>query len=121
MPKHIQEHIDYITPGVKGIHVHANELRKRSFKPGHHGGYGGSSGWQPPKQRPAPHMPKNGSELATCDVAITPACLQALYDFKPLSPHARVSPKNSMGIFEEGDTYSQQVRILFVWLSTAYL
>lgn len=43
----------------------------------------------------------------TGDVMITPACLQALYDFKPLSPHAQVSPNNSMGIFEEGDFYSQ--------------
>ncbi|KAK5135062.1 hypothetical protein LTR08_005722 [Meristemomyces frigidus] len=121
VPKHIQEHIDYITPGVKGVHVHASELRKRSFKPGHHGGYGGPFGWQPPKQRPAPHMPQNGSELATCDVAITPACLQALYNFQPLSPHAKVSPNNSMGIFEEGDFYSQQDLNSFFTNFTSYI
>lgn len=70
LPKHIQPHIDYITPGVKGVHVHSSDLQKRSWKPGHHGGngHGGPFGWQPPKQRPAPQMPKNGSELATCDV-----------------------------------------------------
>lgn len=112
LPSHIRPHIDYITPGVKGIHVHSDELHKRSWKPEHHGGHGehgGPFGWQPPKHRPAPHMPKYGNELATCDVAITPACIQALYDFEPLSPYAEVSPNNSMGIFEEGDFYAQEV------------
>ena len=33
VPKHIQEHIDYITPGVKGIHVESGELKKR-YVPG---------------------------------------------------------------------------------------
>ena len=109
VPAHLVDHIDYITPGVKGVHVHSSDLRKRSWKPGHHGpgGYGGPPGWQPPKHHPAPYMPWNNSELSTCDVAITPACLRALYHFKPLPPNAEVSPNNSMGIFEEGDFYDQ--------------
>ncbi|KAK0855543.1 hypothetical protein LTS02_011011 [Friedmanniomyces endolithicus] len=109
VPAHLVDHIDYITPGVKGVHVHSSDLRKRSWKPGHHGpgGYGGPPGWQPPKHHPAPYMPWNNSELSTCDVAITPACLRALYHFEPLPPNAEVSPNNSMGIFEEGDFYDQ--------------
>ncbi|KAK1066330.1 hypothetical protein LTR74_007217 [Friedmanniomyces endolithicus] len=109
VPAHLVDHIDYITPGVKGVHVHSSDLKKRSWKPGHHGpgGYGGSPGWQPPKHHPAPYMPWNNSELSTCDVAITPACLRALYHFEPLPPNAEVSPNNSMGIFEEGDFYDQ--------------
>ncbi|KAK0805019.1 hypothetical protein LTR75_007450 [Friedmanniomyces endolithicus] len=109
VPAHLVDHIDYITPGIKGVHVHSSTLKKRSWKPGHHGpgGYGGPPGWQPPKHHPAPYMPWNNSELSTCDVAITPACLRALYHFKPLPPNAEVSPNNSMGIFEEGDFYDQ--------------
>ncbi|KAK1094090.1 hypothetical protein LTR48_001037 [Friedmanniomyces endolithicus] len=109
VPAHLVDHIDYITPGIKGVHVHSSTLKKRSWKPGHHGpgGYGGPPGWQPPKHHPAPYMPWNNSELSTCDVAITPACLRALYHFEPLPPNAEVSPNNSMGIFEEGDFYDQ--------------
>lgn len=60
-------------------------------------------------------------ELETCDIAITPACLQALYHFRPQSPHARVSPNNSMGIFEEGDYYSQQDLDSFYTNFTSYI
>ncbi|KAK4549041.1 hypothetical protein LTR36_007497 [Oleoguttula mirabilis] len=121
VPKHISEHVDYITPGVKGIHVYSSELRKRSESRGRHGGHRGGHGGQPPKHRPAPMMPQNSSELSTCDVAITPACLQALYHFEPLSPHAEVSPNNSMGIFEEGDFYAQQDLNSFFTNFTSYI
>ena len=117
IPAHLKDHIDYITPGVKGIQIDSAELRKRSWGGNHgghgHGGYGGHGkppgGWRPPKQGPPPHMPKPGKELETCDVAVTPACLQALYHFEALSPPAEVSANNSMGIFEEGDFYDQEV------------
>lgn len=66
-------------------------------------------------------MPKNDSQLATCDVAITPACIQALYQFEPQSPHAKVSPTNSMGIFEDGDFYSQEDLNLFFANFTKYI
>lgn len=66
-------------------------------------------------------MPQNSSELATCDVAITPACIQALYDFKPLSPHAKVSSNNSMGIFEDGDFYAQADLNSFFTNFTSYI
>lgn len=121
VPAHLAQHIDYITPGVKGMQVEASELRKRSWGPGHHGGGYGHPGGQPPKQRPAPHMPKHGNELATCDVAITPACLRALYQFEALSPHAKVSPSNSMGIFEEGDFYVQEDLNSFFTNFTSYI
>lgn len=107
LPKHLQEHVDYITPGVKGTFMDfssASKVKRGFGKPG----WGKPFGWNPPKQHPAPWMPKNHSQLDTCDVAITQACLQALYHFEPLNPHAKVSPNNSMGIFETGDFYSQE-------------
>ncbi|KAK4556381.1 hypothetical protein LTR86_006525 [Recurvomyces mirabilis] len=129
IPSHLSQHIDYITPGVKGIQVHSSELKKRSFRPGKPGqgwgggpGWGGApGGWQPPKNRPAPHMPNPSTELQTCDQVITPACLQALYHFKPLSPNAQVSPNNSMGIFETGNAYAQQDLDSFYTNFTSYI
>nr|POF15305.1 aorsin [Quercus suber] len=120
IPKHLEKHIDYITPGVKGINVANEELRKRSHKPSWKPP-GKPYGWKPFKHRPAPHMPKHSSELATCDIAITPACIQALYQFKPLNPHTKVSSNNSMGIFEEGDFYAQEDLNSFFTNFTSYI
>lgn len=116
IPAHLAKHIDYITPGVKGIQVSNSELRKRSWRSG-----GGPHGWKKPHHYPSPHMPKNDTELESCDVAITPACLQALYEFEPQHPHAKVSSNNSMGIFEEGDFYAQQDLNAFFTNFTSYI
>lgn len=101
VPAHVQEHIDYITPGVKllsATKVGTKSIKKRGF------------GIQtPPRfvsidamETPLP----SPTDLSTCDQFITPICLQALYDFKPFS--GIPNPKNSMGLFEEGDFYDQE-------------
>ncbi|KAI9711335.1 MAG: hypothetical protein M1820_002322 [Bogoriella megaspora] len=107
VPKAIQKHIDYITPGVelrapnRAKEGHPN-LSKRDGSPLH----------EPIKlaQMPANIRVDNGS-LATCDVAITPACIRALYQV-PLPP-ATAQPGNSYGIFEDGDFYAQEDLDLF--------
>jgi len=63
----------------------------------------------------------NSSSLSTCDETITPACLRALYRFSAPSPHAHVSPANSLGIFEEGDFYAQEDFDLFFAKYTPYI
>jgi len=101
VPKEIQSHIDFITPGVKGTQI-GRTLKKRAHVNNKH--------WKPspiPMPHPAPFMPKFDNALDTCDVAITPACLRALYGFEPQDPHRKVNPSNSLGIFESGDFYSQ--------------
>ncbi|CAK4033881.1 aorsin [Lecanosticta acicola] len=113
VPKHLSKHVDFITPGVK-----RSQMRKRGFgKPG----LGRPFGWKKPFQHPAPDMVHDYNELETCDVAITPACLQALYHFTPPNSQAQVSPNNSMGIFEEGDYYSQKDLNLFYSNFTRYI
>jgi len=99
VPKHIQEHIDYITPGLKLM----PSVAKRGF------GMSGHKGALPPKRRPYHHH-HTPSDLAHCDVAITPACIAALYGI----PAGKLAdPSNAMGIFEEGDFYSQEDLDLF--------
>jgi tripeptidyl-peptidase I len=63
----------------------------------------GSKGAQPPKIRP--YYNPIPADLAHCDVAITPTCIAALYQI-PAGNLA--NPSNAMGIFEEGDYYSQE-------------
>ena len=72
-------------------------VSKRGF------GISGTKGAQPPKRRP--HYNPIPANLSHCDVAITPACIAALYQI----PAGKLAnPSNAMGIFEEGDYYSQE-------------
>jgi tripeptidyl-peptidase I len=101
VPMHIQQHIDYITPGIKLMAPHTDpptsgNLKKRQGWPHrpqwHHRPHG-------PKHHypPGPPPYSNSSDLSTCDVAITPACVAALYH---IPPGHSAHPGNSMGIFE---------------------
>lgn len=103
VPKAIQEHIDYINPGialpVNTMSKRKTALDKRSNR------YA-----RPRKYRPfeGPTLPK---DISNCSEAITPACVAALYKIPAANQH--VSPNNSLGIFEEGDYYAQEDLDLF--------
>ncbi|KAF2857821.1 putative protease S8 tripeptidyl peptidase I [Piedraia hortae CBS 480.64] len=96
VPKRVQPHIDYITPGVKLFAPHGElpgdgSLSKRST-------------YAKTRSRPMPesYMPlnptsSNSTGLKNCDKIITPACIAALYEIPP--GHLK-SPNNSLGIFE---------------------
>lgn len=118
VPKAIQGHIDYITPGVKGIKT---SLRKRTTKAKRGRKSKSHPAYTSPKVKSFPHSYMNTSDLSTCDEAITPACLQALYNFTAPLPNATVSANNSMGIFEEGDFYSQTDLNLFFQTYAPYI
>lgn len=114
LPKHVQEHVDYVTPGLKGtvMDLRPSSAWKRSASPGNAKRKAGRSSRRRPQSSRRKAMPdlsaySNSSDLATCDQAITPVCLQALYNFAAPSPNATVSANNSLGIFEEGDFYAQ--------------
>lgn len=96
VPKNIRPHIDYVSPGIKLLAppqshkskreafrvMEANEVVSRNV----HGAL---------KVELNAHPDPN--DLSTCDIAITPACIAALYKIPP--GHSK-NPKNSMGIFE---------------------
>lgn len=109
VPAHIQEHIDYITPGIKLLSAskvgHSNT--KRGF-----GMTDGSGAPRPPKKHSPPDLGKLLNELESCDIAITPICIQALYEIPPPT-YRHANPANAMGIFEEGDYYAQEDLNLF--------
>lgn len=110
VPHHVQDHIDYVTPGIKLLapmekpkEHEKRGLSKRQWS--HHGNPHHNGPW--PKHhwphRPSPHHPN--SDLSTCDIAITPACIAALYDIPPAH---LADPSNSMGIFEAELQYWNQ-------------
>lgn len=112
IPKEIQPHIDYITPGIRLISMTRKILKKRGFgvRPGN------NSAVDLPKPPPVYVPPPTGltglqplaaaqaSPLITCNQAITPACIQALYG---VPPGRTSSSSNKMGIFEYYDAYDQ--------------
>ncbi|KAM0816600.1 putative Peptidase S53 domain-containing protein [Seiridium cardinale] len=103
IPKHLVEHIDYITPGVKGSDVTGRLRRSEDVVV------------RSDRRRLRPFQELDESftsqieadAAGTCATAISPVCLQALYQFDPLNSTSKVSANNSMGIFEEGDYYAQ--------------
>lgn len=122
VPKYIQPLIDYITPGTKLL-APTDELTeqgrqflaKRGYPvhPGSRSVPGKSALKSATKWRPNPtgysllaQGGRNQSDLSTCDVAITPACVAALYNIPPAPKH--VDPNNTMGIFEAELQYWDQ-------------
>lgn len=101
LPKHIREHVDYVTPGIKLLapsmskkEMSFNRVRDLSARNTH----------SLFKASEVAHT--NPNDLRSCDVVITPACVAALYKIPPArSRH----PKNSLGIFEsELQFYTQE-------------
>jgi tripeptidyl-peptidase-1 len=105
VPKHIRPHIDYITPGIKLLAPPQSHKSKReAFRVEEeeedvsprivHGSL----------KIDTSHYP-DPSNLNTCDIAITPACVAALYQIPSATSK---NPKNSMGVFEsELEFYTQ--------------
>jgi tripeptidyl-peptidase-1 len=120
LPKSIRKHIDYITPGIKllaPVESHfekkkrasekvEKELQKRVLH-------------DKLRVEKPPPVYTNPNDLSTCDVAITPACVAALYKIpKGTTSH----PNNSLGIFEsELQFYTQQDLDLFFKNYTSYI
>lgn len=110
VPSHIQEHIDYITPGIKLFAEKRrpnpnSDIEKRTF--GVTSGNGEASLLGPLLKDLGMTLAALLAipELAVCDVAITPVCIKALYN---VTAGTKASSGNQLGIFEDlGDVVSQ--------------
>lgn len=115
VPGVIQEHIDYITPGIKlmapvgGDAAASDELRRRMGMKRSINKHS-KAPFKAQKQESGELLQKlqlasSNDSLSTCDVAITPACVAALYN---IPPGTLANPSNSMGIFEAELQYWDQ-------------
>ena len=108
VPKYVQKHIDYITPGIKLLAPSDQppastglSKRQRSSR------YGADrTSERHSRHRGTFTLSANAAQnLSTCDEAITPACIAALYQ---IPAGSLAHPNNSMGIFEaELQTWDQ--------------
>lgn len=120
LPLDIQEHVDYITPGIK-MRTDPRELKKLKQK-------------RQPKvpmkrdvrptyfddgQKPASAIPNFSTALLTpqnCDLYVTAACMRSQYE---IPNNTLAAPGNELGIFESlNDHYSKYD--LDVFFSTLY-
>ncbi|EED12678.1 alkaline serine protease AorO, putative [Talaromyces stipitatus ATCC 10500] len=109
IPKHLSEHIDYITPGVKTLEVRdarPAELKKRSF---------GLQNPIPPLLKDLPETIETIIEQlfssTLCDSVITPDCIRTMYN---ITEGTTATKGNELGIFEDlGDYYAQKDLDLF--------
>lgn len=91
LPKYIQQHVDYVHPGVKLIAPGSKKLAKRSIENRRI-----TRGAQFRSMSAVPSGVYNPKDLSRCDVEITPNCIQALYKF---GLGDKASPDNAMGVF----------------------
>ncbi|KAF7172400.1 hypothetical protein CNMCM6106_006590 [Aspergillus hiratsukae] len=110
VPQSVQRHIDYITPGIKLLEVegvkNARSIEKRL-------GIGKGKDPLPPILKPLilPLSELLADTLALCGVAVTPACISAMYN---ITSGTKATNGNELGIFEDlGDFYSQEDLNLF--------
>jgi tripeptidyl-peptidase-1 len=103
LPSHIRDHVDYVSPGIKHRNLKSRTVLSKRRIPA----------WlkQPPLHNPFQPPHHFNGNLSTCDEIITPQCIAALYHIR--EPAGRVAEGNALGIFEEGDYYSQTDLDLF--------
>ncbi|KAL9113006.1 MAG: hypothetical protein Q9227_002871 [Pyrenula ochraceoflavens] len=134
VPGHVQEHIDYITPGLKLLGAsdkpRASRRQKKWEGPAKNAigkRIDGVTSGDPAMMRSGPPFEKpmpismdvliaaanstNSSALANCDLVITPACVRALYN---VTDETTATAGNELGIFEDlGDIYATRDLDLF--------
>ncbi|EGP87472.1 unnamed protein product [Zymoseptoria tritici ST99CH_1A5] len=110
--ENVAQHVDYITPGIRllssrSVRADSPSLQKRTF------GFGNQKPL-PPLLAPLPQSLESLLALpllALCDVAITPECINAMYN---ITKATSAVPGNELGIFEDlGDVYAQEDLNLF--------
>jgi tripeptidyl-peptidase-1 len=104
VPKHIQEHVDYVTPGIKLSIPHKEvRSRKRIVATGRPVGI---------------EARQTSTDLSTCYDNVTPDCIRALYEIPPTPeyPNGKPLSNNTLGIYESGDYYLQSD--LDLWFTT---
>lgn len=103
----MQEHIDFVKPGVHGLELRDSEssVQKRTFR--------GRNGSLPPilQQLTLPLQELLGNLLGLCGLAITPPCINAMYN---ITEGTTAAKGNELGVYEDlGDIYSQTDLDLF--------
>ncbi|KIN00382.1 hypothetical protein OIDMADRAFT_164812 [Oidiodendron maius Zn] len=121
VPAHIQEHVDYITPGIKLFAPNQKEsgemdVDKRTFGVT---SQKGKAGFSPPLSRPL-DIPilelLSLLGLSTCDQYITPQCVATLYN---VTAPSKAAAGNELGIFESLGDYLSQTDLDLFYLSLA--
>ena len=128
LPSYIRKHVDYVTPGIRltaPSSAGSTKLRKRSISGSTHKKRSAQAGLRRPTLKtvaPGYVLAGNSSDLSTCDEAITPACLAALYKIPPTDKSQKPVASNVMGIYESDLQFWDQLSLnLFFRNFTPYI
>jgi len=114
LPSHIKEHVDFITPGLKllagGSGHPKKHVDKRGFRSSASTKFSGPVLGAQLTQAQMALLNATTDPLALCDTMITPPCIAAMYN---ITQATKAAPDNQLGIFEEGDFYSETDNALF--------
>ncbi|KAK0625146.1 alkaline serine protease [Bombardia bombarda] len=103
IPQNIQEHIDYITPGIR-LRVDPAKARKLKRDPVEKRGVRASHLLVPIANPALPTLPPLNS--TACNKYVTPDCIRAQYD---VPEGSTATPGNELGVFESlNDHYSKE-------------
>lgn len=115
LPRHIAQHVDYITPGVKlSAPLKKRTIQARNSKSGGwwprrgHPGPPSFPSWHFPPWSPPPHAGGLPADLQGCAFNFTAICYRALYNIPNAYERGWNVSGNSLGLYEDGDIYSQQ-------------
>lgn len=108
LPGPIQRHVDYVVPGVIMRSPPANKKAKRAARRSAAPEAKTALSQKEPglQSRGGVFRDNRRSSLKNCSKVITPECITALYKVPPPPKTAR--PDNSLGIYEQGDFYTQE-------------
>ena len=120
VPVNVQEHIDYVQPGLRlmaGGRAQAasakkradNSIEARGFRTNSKSKFSGPIFGKTLAKSALP----SASSLSMCDSMITPACIMAMYN---ITAPTKASKDNQLGIFEEGDFYAAEDLLEFFTL-----
>lgn len=138
VPAHLSDHIDYISPGVKlSPPMKKRSIAKRSGEGWGPPGWGGSGNGNPwghgPVRIPSwwpqgpwhnQQPPSSGSlpaDLQGCALNFTVACYRAIYNIPDAHEKGWNVSSNSLGLYEDGDIYSQTDLNLYFAKYTPYV
>jgi tripeptidyl-peptidase-1 len=103
VPAHIQEHVDYITPGINLMSTKTKTKGRSSLNKRNNFGFPRISDAVGPGVEVL--TAAAAGDLSSCSAIMTPGCIMAMYNITPSTTNVT---GNQLGIFEDiGETFAQ--------------
>jgi tripeptidyl-peptidase I len=102
LPRSVSDHIDFVTPGIKGSIVSGRT--KRNLSSVSRADLELHRGATEKTKRAVDQLPSDlsATSLKHCDKYVTPACIRAMYNIPEVRSDEVINQNNTMGVFAPG-------------------